>query len=90
MKTDIFIKSTFCKNCYYFYCFRKIWENSSKTGCAEMLKFQAVRIVSELLTSKCKEIVLAVLRAQASFLSNAANLKHPTNNLFVISQVSNK
>lgn len=67
---------------------RKIWENSSKVGCSEMLKCQAVGVVSELLTSKCKEIVIAVLRAQASFLSNPANFKHSTNNLNVVSQVS--
>jgi len=53
-----------------------------------MLKCQAVGVVSEFLTSNCKDIVIAVLRAQVSFLSNTFNLKHPTNNTFVVSQVN--
>lgn len=55
-----------------------------------MLKCKAVRVVSKLLTSKCKDIVIAVLRAQDSFLSNPANVKHHTNLTFVILQVNNK
>lgn len=53
-----------------------------------MLKCQAVEIVSGLLKSKCKEIVVAVLRAQASFLSNPYNSKHPTNNTLIVLQVN--
>lgn len=55
-----------------------------------MIKCKAVGAVSELLKSKCKHIVIAVLRAQVSFLSNSCNLKHPTNNTFVVLQVNNK
>lgn len=54
-----------------------------------MVKCHAIRAVSELITSKCKDIVIAVLRAQISFLSNAANLKHASNNAFVVTQVGN-
>ncbi|XP_050436838.1 uncharacterized protein LOC126843379 [Adelges cooleyi] len=69
---------------------RKIWENSSKTGCTEMLKNQAIAIISELLFSDCSDIVSAVLRAQLSFLANAGNPKHLTNNQFVVLQILGK
>lgn len=75
---------------HVYYHFRKIWENSSYNGCKEMLKCKAVRVVSKFLTSKCKDIVIAVLRAQDSFLSNSANVKHRTNLTFIILQVNYK
>lgn len=52
-----------------------------------MLKCQAVKVVYEHLTSKCKEIVTAVLRALTSYLSNATNLKYRITNKLVLSQV---
>lgn len=55
-----------------------------------MLKCGAPLVVSKFLTSKCKEIVIAVLRAISSFLSNGVNAKHPTNNTLVLNQVKNK
>jgi len=55
-----------------------------------MVKCQAPLVVSKFLTSKCKEIVIVVLRAIISFLSNAVNTKHPTNNTLVLNQVKNK
>lgn len=54
-----------------------------------MVKFQAIRAVSKLITSKCKDIVIAVLRAQISFLSNATNPKYASNNALVVTQVGN-
>ncbi|XP_050531990.1 uncharacterized protein LOC126900369 isoform X2 [Daktulosphaira vitifoliae] len=55
-----------------------------------MLKHQAVGIISELLTSDNNDLVLAVLRAHISFLSNAGNFKHQSNNLSVVSQILGK
>lgn len=55
-----------------------------------MVKCQAPLVVSKFLTSKCKEIVIVVLRAIISFLSNAVNTKHPTNNTLVLNQVKKK
>lgn len=52
-----------------------------------MLKCQAVKVVYEHITSKCKEIVIAVLRALTSFLSNAIYPKYRITNRLVLSQV---
>lgn len=53
-----------------------------------MIKFHIVKVVSEFLTSKCKDIVIAVLRAQVSFLSNPVNKKHHKNRAVIIAQVT--
>lgn len=55
-----------------------------------MIKFHSIKVVSEFLTSKCKDIVIAVLRAQVSFLSNPANKKHQKNSAAVVAQVIQK
>lgn len=66
---------------------RKIWENSSKIGCSEMLKLQAVKIISDSLKSECKEIVMAVLRAQTAILYRVLELKHAKNSLDTVVQI---
>lgn len=55
-----------------------------------MLKYQVVGVVSQFLTSKRKDTVTEVLKAQDSFLTNPENLLHPTNLSLILSQVNEK
>ncbi|CAI6366388.1 unnamed protein product [Macrosiphum euphorbiae] len=66
---------------------RKIFENSSKIGCSEMLKLRAVKIISDSLKSERKEIVMAVLRAQTAILYRVLDLKHAKNSLDAVVQI---
>lgn len=52
-----------------------------------MLKLQAVKIISDSLKSECKEIVMAVLRAQIAILYRVLELKHPKNSSDTVIQV---
>jgi len=53
-----------------------------------MLKLQAVKIISDSLKSECKEIVMAVLRAQTAILYRVLELKHAKNSLDTVVQVT--
>lgn len=55
-----------------------------------MIKYKVVKVISKFLTSKCKDIVLAVLRAQYSFLKYPTNVKQQTYLRFVALQVNDK
>lgn len=65
-----------------------MWENSSKCGSTELLKCEAVQVICELLTSKNKNIVIAVLRAQISFLEKPTTMKNALNATITVKQVN--
>jgi hypothetical protein len=67
-----------------------MWENSTKYGSAELLKCDAVRVICSLLTSKNKNIVIAVLRAHISFLVKPTNLSSALTAYTTVKQVKKK